>query len=180
MTYTVRTPEGDHTVHDVSIVQAWIRQGRISGEDPVFFPGFDRWVQAADVEHFAALAKVRAEVSTPWGAWLWSLKRHPTRGGLFGWLLIGVTIPIALVAIFAGVGLFPGGRYPVVVLAIPGLLLVGVFLAGATSLSFWLTRKAGPVSSFVVPCRRCLHLARIRGAAGHEGNRCEQCGEALW
>lgn len=68
-----------------------------------------------------------SEQPTTYGEWLVQMKNF--KGGWLGGLVITLTIFVTPILGFYGVGLFPPGTYPRIVLAIPGLILAAlVFL----------------------------------------------------
>ena len=54
------------------------------------------------------------------------------KGGLLEYAIILLTLVVTIVFSWYGIGLFPPGRYPQIVLALPGLLCGGLFFWGVT------------------------------------------------
>lgn len=65
-----------------------------------------------------------SEQPETYGEWLTQMKNF--KGGWLGGLVIIITLIIAPFAVFYGVGLFPSGTYPQIVLVMPDLALTAL------------------------------------------------------
>ncbi len=73
------------------------------------------------------------------------MARDPGRSGLGVIILVAITIPVTYAAVVWSVQLFPAGRYPQIVLMMPGMLLGGLFFVVASVPVYLLQhRKAAP------------------------------------
>ena len=61
----------------------------------------------------------------------WMRRIVEFKGGLIEHVIVLMTLVVTIVCSWYGIGLFPPGRYPQILLAAPGLLCGGLF--------FWLT-----------------------------------------
>ena len=75
----------------------------------------------------------------------WIIIVKDFKGGLVGLLIALLTLPITVICTVFGLGLFPPGDYPKIILAIPGLLLGSIFFLAITGLYWKLVKsKAAP------------------------------------
>lgn len=72
--------------------------------------------------------------------WLGALKDDPTSGGTRGAGLIISALGVTFLAFLLGLGLFPDGRYPRILLMLPGLLTGAVYIYCAGFVFFKLNR----------------------------------------
>jgi hypothetical protein len=177
--WTVRTAMGEFHAKSDFDIEMWVDQNRIQATDQVFHPELQQWVPASELRGLREFFKFRRSVRSPFRAWFWSLMKHQSNGGLWGRLLIFLITPLALIACFLGVFLFPSGVYPRIVLAAPGLALVAVLVAVAAPVAYFLTARIGPVLGFVVPCPNCCKAVAIAGPRKGK-NHCAACGTVAW
>ncbi len=62
-----------------------------------------------------------------WGDWIAAVARDPGRSGAGVMILTAVTIPVTFAAVVWSLKFFPPGRYPQIVLMLPGIILGAMF-----------------------------------------------------
>jgi hypothetical protein len=119
-------------------VAEWAGSAKIHHSSHVYHSSLGRWVEIGE---FQRLYKYASRTSTPYKAWRWRVANDSRHGGMAGWGLIVITAVVTLVATFGGVFLFPPGRYPQIVLALPGLMVGAGFFFATAPLFFRLQRR---------------------------------------
>lgn len=176
---TVKTNSGEYSARSEEVVHVWLREKRIAPDDQVYHPDIQAWVPASDILSVRSFLKFRRMIRTPFRAWIWSLLKHPSNGGLWGRLLAFFVVPVALIAVFLGVFLYPPGYYPRIVLAAPGLFVAGLFIVASAPVAFAFTKWLGPVFRFGMPCTGCAQILLVSGRSLGR-MQCPDCGAVVW
>lgn len=70
----------------------------------------------------------------------WLKQMKDLKGGWLGWVVILVTLIVTPVFVYHGLDLFEPGRYPRIVLALPGLIVSVIFFFSLSGL-LWPLKK---------------------------------------
>lgn len=89
--------------------------------------GLDRGTASLIVQKVAEAQKAAKTGALGYRIWIKHVIENPFRSGFLVGLLTIITVPVTLVAAFAGVLLFPAGTYPRIVLAAPGVIVGALF-----------------------------------------------------
>lgn len=63
-----------------------------------------------------------------YGEWMQDLLQNPVSGGAKGCLFYVVALPVLIICGILGLSVFPPGRYPKIVLILPGMILAVIVL----------------------------------------------------